>query len=67
MNVLIQTDRVYTFILNFKKYHKMLLIKPITKHNGKKEIINFYALTLHIYNNFDLCLSIYLLFIYKVW
>ena len=33
------------------------------KHHEKKkekEIVNFYAFALHIYNNFDLCLSIYL-------
>ena len=37
---------------------------PITKHNEKKkrktEIVNLNALALYIYNNFDLCLSIYL-------
>ena len=50
----------------------LILIKPITKHNGKRKKkrrrkkVNLYALALHIYN-FDLCLSIYLFFIYKVW
>ena len=29
------------------------------KHNERKKV-NLYALALHIYNNFDLCLSIYL-------
>ena len=33
----------------------------------KKEIFNFCALAVHIYNNFDLCLSIYFCLIYKVW
>ena len=33
----------------------------------EKEIVKFYALALYIYNNFDLCLSISLFFIYKVW
>ena len=35
--------------------------------NKKLFFLNFYTLGLHIYNNFDLCLSIYLFFIYKVW
>ena len=42
------------------------LIKPIAKHNEKKEILNFCALALHIYNNFYLCLSNYFCLIYKV-
>ena len=29
------------------------------RNTTKKEIFNFYALALHIYNNFDLCLSIF--------
>ena len=32
----------------------------------KKEILHFCALALHIYNNFDLCLSAYLFPMYKV-
>ena len=49
------------------------MIKPITNNENKKEkkkekeIVNFYALALYIYNSFDLCLSIYLFSIYKVW
>ena len=45
---------------------ELFLIKPIVKHNEKKKYNFFYALALHIYNNFDLCLSIYLFVIYKV-
>ncbi len=37
------------------------------RNTTKKEILNFCALALHIYNNFDLCLSIYFCLIYKVW
>jgi len=54
-------------------YSSIILIKPITNNQNKKEkkkekeIVNVYALALYIYNNFDLCLSIYLFFIYKVW
>ena len=33
---------------------------PTKKKKKKKKKGNFYALALHIYNNFDLCLSIYL-------
>ena len=33
----------------------------------KKEILFFCALAVYIYNNFDLCLSIYYCLIYKVW
>ena len=38
------------------------MIKLIKKQPGKKRKRkkNLYALALHIYNNFDLCLSIYL-------
>ena len=37
------------------------------KKGKKEEIVHLYALALHIYNNFDLCLSIDLFFMYKVW
>ena len=42
------------------------LIKPIAEHNEKrkKEILFFCALALYIYNNFDLCLTIYFCLIY---
>ena len=52
------------------QYSSIILIKPITNNGNKKEkkkekeIVNFYALALYIYNNFDLCLSIYLFYIY---
>ena len=35
-------------------------MKKMREKKKEKEIVNFYALALHIYNNFDLCLSIYL-------
>ena len=37
------------------------------RNTTKKEILHICALALHIYSNFDLCLSISFCLIYKVW
>ena len=48
-------------------FFELFFIKPIAKHNEKRNVYNFCSLALHIYNNFDLCLDIYFCFICKVW